>query len=62
MTCYCILAGTSACSSCFNRISSYSYTYTTHTTPSDITITQKNNLIIVNNNYFIQETVKRVDK
>lgn len=60
MICHCTLAGTSACNSCFNRTGSYSYTYTTHTIPSDITIIQKDNpIIIINNNYFIQEKKKK---
>lgn len=59
MICYCILAGTPACNNCFNKTGSYSYTYTTHTIPSDITVTQKDNFIIINNNYFIQEKKKK---
>lgn len=59
MICHCVLAGTSACNNCFNRTSSYSYTYTTHTIPSDITITQKDNPIVIIINNFTQEKKKK---
>lgn len=58
MICHCTLAGTSACNHCLNRTGSYSYT--THTIPSDITTAQKDNpIVIIINNYFTQEKKKK---